>query len=72
MYEDLGIAEYWVVDSQNARIVAFAIANGGSKRITKSQVLTGLKLDILIQTLQQSRNTNHSQVSKWLMMQFQG
>lgn len=72
LYEDLQVAEYWVVDSQNTQITAFAIANGGSTRITESQVLTGLKLDVLIEALQQSRNTNHSQVGKWLMMQFQG
>ena len=71
LYEDLQVAEYWVVDIQNTQIIAFAIANGGSKRITESQVLTGLKLDILKQALQQSRSVNHSEVSKWLMQQFQ-
>jgi Uma2 family endonuclease len=47
LYENLGIAEYWVVDVQNVRVIAFAIANGGSKRITQSQVLPGLKISLL-------------------------
>ncbi|MBE9106296.1 Uma2 family endonuclease, partial [Nostoc cf. edaphicum LEGE 07299] len=33
LYEELGIAEYWVVDVTNAQIIAYAIADQGSKRI---------------------------------------
>lgn len=72
LYEDLKIQEYWVVDSQNTQVTAFAIADGGSTRITESRVLTGLKLDVLVRAIQQSRNTNYSEVSKRLMTQFQG
>ncbi|MEM8674285.1 MAG: Uma2 family endonuclease [Cyanobacteria bacterium P01_G01_bin.67] len=71
LYEDLQVAEYWVVDIQKTTIIAFAMENGGSKRITESKVLTGLKLDILSEALRQSRNVNHSEVGKWLMQQFQ-
>jgi Uma2 family endonuclease len=71
LYEDLQIAEYWVVDIQNIRVIAFAVQNGGSKRIAESQVLTGLKLNILTEALQRSRNTNHTEVGRWLMEQFQ-
>ncbi|MGL5796228.1 MAG: Uma2 family endonuclease, partial [Waterburya sp.] len=71
LYEDVQISEYWVVDVTNIRVVAFAIENGGSRRITTSQVLTGLKIEILTETLQRSRNSNHTEVGKWLMQQFQ-
>lgn len=71
LYEDLQIAEYWVVDVQNVRVVAFAIENGGSKRIIESQVLKGLKIEILTAALQRSRNSNHTEVGSWLMQQFQ-
>jgi Uma2 family endonuclease len=28
LYEDLAVDEYWIVDVQNVRIIAFAVANG--------------------------------------------
>ena len=71
LYEDLQIPEYWVVDVQNVRVIAFAIENEGSKRIKESQVLTGLKIEILTKALQRSRNSNHTEVGTWLMEQFQ-
>ena len=71
LYEDLQIAEYWVVDVQNVRVIAFAIANEGSRRIKESQVLTGLKIEILTEALHRSRNSNHTEVGSWLLTQFQ-
>ena len=71
MYEDVGVAEYWVVDVQNVRVIAFAIEDGGSKRISKSGVLTGLKIEILTEALIRSRTSNHTEVASWLMRQFQ-
>jgi Uma2 family endonuclease len=71
LYEDLEIAEYWVVDVQNVKVIAFAIEDNGSKRIAESLVLTGLKIEILTAALQRSRSTNHTEVGSWLMQQFQ-
>ncbi|MGL6341929.1 MAG: Uma2 family endonuclease [Waterburya sp.] len=71
LYEDLGIAEYWVVDVQNVKVIAFAIEDNGSKRIAESLVLTGLKIEILTAALQRSRTSNHTEVGSWLMKQFQ-
>ncbi|MGL5835308.1 MAG: Uma2 family endonuclease, partial [Waterburya sp.] len=71
LYEDLEIAEYWVVDVQNVKVIAFAIEDNGSKRIAESLVLTGLKIEILTAALQQSRTSNHTEVASWLMQQFQ-
>ena len=71
LYEDLQIGEYWVVDVQNVRVIAFAIEDAGSKRIKESQVLTGLKIEILTEALQRSRNSNHTEVGVWLLEQFQ-
>jgi Uma2 family endonuclease len=70
LYESLGVGEYWIVDVQNSQILAFAIANEGSYQIRISQVLVGLEISLLEQTLQQSRTTNQSQaiallISKW-------
>lgn len=71
LYEDLQVKEYWIVDVQNVRIIAFAIADGGSRRITQSQVLTGLEIAVLEEALRRSRQMNQSQVCAWLMAEFQ-
>ena len=69
LYEELGIAEYWVVDVQNSQIIAYAMAEQGSKRIQESQVLPGIA--ILEEALRRSREINLSQVRAWLLNQFQ-
>ncbi|MBN3908351.1 MAG: Uma2 family endonuclease [Nostoc sp. NMS1] len=71
LYEELGVAEYWVVDVQNAQIIAYAIVDQGSKRIQESQVLPGLVIAILEEALRQSREMSQSEVGTWLLSQFQ-
>ncbi|WP_035800334.1 Uma2 family endonuclease [Crocosphaera chwakensis] len=71
LYEDCGVEEYWIVDVKNVNIIAFKIEDKGSKRITQSLVLPGLEINSLVQALQKSRETNHSEVSRWLLQQFQ-
>ncbi|MBD2084321.1 Uma2 family endonuclease [Trichocoleus sp. Lan] len=72
LYEDLGVAEYWVVDVANISIIAFVITSaGGSQRITESQVLPGLAISMLVEALQRSRQENQSLVGAWLLSQFQ-
>jgi Uma2 family endonuclease len=71
LYEDLNVKEYWIVDVENVRIIAFAIADGGSRRITSSGVLPGLQMSVLEEALQLSRSQDQSQVGAWLMARFQ-
>ena len=72
LYEDLKVAEYWVVDVQNIRVIAFAIiADGGSQRITQSQALPGLAISLLEEALRRSRQVDQTQVGAWLLAQFQ-
>ncbi|AKG19939.1 Uma2 family endonuclease [Calothrix sp. 336/3] len=71
LYEDLGVAEYWILDVQNAQIIPFAIADGGSKRITQSLVLPGLEISLLNEALRRTRQIDQSQVIAWLLTQFQ-
>ncbi len=71
LYEELGVTEYWVVDVQNTQILAYAIADQGSKRIQVSQVLPGLEIAVLESALRRSRETDQSQVGAWLLSQFQ-
>lgn len=72
LYEELRVAEYWVVDVQNIRVIAFAIlADGGSRRITQSQALPGLAISLLEEALRRSRQVDQTQVGAWLLAQFQ-
>ena len=71
LYEDLAVAEYWVVDVQKAQVRAFAIASGGSYRISESRVLPGLAISLLEEALRRSRDVDQAQVGAWLLQQFQ-
>lgn len=70
-YEDLGVKEYWIIDVQNVQVIAFAIENQGSRRITESQLLPGLAISLLNEALRRTRQMNQSQVGAWLLTQFQ-
>lgn len=71
LYEELGVNEYWVVDVQKAQLLAYLMTNQGSQKIQVSQVLSGLKIAILEEALQRSRQTNQAKVGAWLLTQFQ-
>ena len=71
LYEAMNVAEYWVIDVQNAQIVALAICDGGSKRIYQSQVLPLLEMTLLEETLQRSRQMDNTQVGAWLIANLQ-
>jgi len=71
LYEDLGVREYWIVDVRNVQVIAFAIENQGSRRITESQVLPGLAISLLNDALRRTRQMNQGQVGAWLLTQFQ-
>lgn len=71
LYERLGVREYWVVDVQNAAMIAFAVKDGGSWQIQSSQVLPGLSMDTIEAALGQSQMLDDTEVNRWLMEQFQ-
>lgn len=71
LYEELKIEEYWIVDVKKIQILAFAMQEAGSRRISQSQVLPGLAIPLLEEALQQTRNTDQSQVGAWLLAKFQ-
>jgi Uma2 family endonuclease len=71
IYKKLRVAEYWVIDVENAQAIAFKIIDGGSQRINCSQILLGLEIAILNEALRRNRQSDHSQVGQWLMQQFQ-
>jgi Uma2 family endonuclease len=71
LYEELGASEYWIIDVKDAQILAFSVADRGSKRIREYQVLPKLKLSILEEALQMSHRMAQSEVGNWLFKQFQ-
>ncbi len=71
LYEEMGVAEYWIVDVQNTLIYAFEIIDRGSKRIDTSLVLRNLSIDTITTALTLSKEQDQSQIGKWLMSEFQ-
>jgi Uma2 family endonuclease len=71
LYERLGVREYWVVDVENAAVIAFAIEKGGSWEIRVSQVLPGLSMETIEEILRRSQTESDALVVQWLMQQFQ-
>ncbi|USR91688.1 Uma2 family endonuclease [Phormidium yuhuli AB48] len=72
LYEDVGVAEYWIVDVESAQVLAYQMSDRGSLRIDSSLIFPGLDIALLNETLQRSRHQDQSQVGAWLMAQFQG
>jgi Uma2 family endonuclease len=71
-YEALRIPEYWIVDVKAIEILAFSTSTDGTiRRIEASQLLPGLKFEILLEALRRSRQENQSATNAWLMKQFQ-
>ncbi len=71
LYERLGVAEYWVVNVATRTIIAFAIADGGSREIQTSKVLAGLSLAIVEEALQRLDHEDDGQITRWLVNQLQ-
>ncbi|MGJ3248763.1 MAG: Uma2 family endonuclease [Elainellaceae cyanobacterium] len=71
LYEELGVEEYWVVDVRATQILAYTIADRGSRRIDASQVLAGLSIAVLEEAMRRSRQQDQAQVGAWLLAQFQ-
>lgn len=71
LYEEMGVKEYWIIDVQNVRVIAFTILDKGSQRIEESQVLPGLSIALLTEAFQRTRQMNQRLVGAWLMEQFQ-
>jgi Uma2 family endonuclease len=71
LYEEIGVQEYWIVDVQKVQVIAFAIENGGSRKITQSQVLPGLAISLVEEAFRRTRQMNHGRVGAWLLSQFQ-
>lgn len=71
LYEQLGVREYWVVNVVQALLIAFAMADGGSRQITQSQLLLNLRFSLLEEALRRGRESGRSQLYSWLIDEMQ-
>ncbi|OLP16548.1 hypothetical protein BST81_20325 [Leptolyngbya sp. 'hensonii'] len=70
LYERLGVQEYWVVNVTAATVIAFAIADGGSRQIQVSAVLPSLPMTVIAEALRRSQSEDDGAVNRWLFEQF--
>ncbi|HEY9832831.1 MAG TPA: Uma2 family endonuclease [Stenomitos sp.] len=70
LYERLGAQEYWVVNVEAATVIAFAIADGGSRQIQVSLVLPDLPISVIEDALRRSQTDDDGAVNRWLLQQF--
>ncbi len=72
LYASLRIAEYWVIDVKGMRLFAFGLtAAGVYEEIQVSQVLTGLSITLVEQTLERLSAETNTAAANWLMQQLQ-
>ncbi|OCQ98846.1 hypothetical protein BCD64_22615 [Nostoc sp. MBR 210] len=72
LYASLGIAEYWVIDVKGMRVFAFGLTTTGIyQAIEVSQVLTGLPIALVEQTLERLPQETNTAAANWLMQQLQ-
>ncbi len=70
LYERLGVQEYWVVNVKEAVVIAFAVADGGSREIRDSGVLPGLEMNLIEEVLRLSQTESDGYINRWLIQQF--
>ncbi len=70
LYEKLGTSEYWVIDVQEVKIIAFEMIDGGSRQIAESKLLGGLAIADLEFVLRLSREKSQSEVGAWLLQKY--
>jgi hypothetical protein len=70
LYASLGIAEYWVIDVKGRRLFAFGLMESGEYGpIASSNVLAGLSIDLVEQTLERLTTETNTAAASWLMQQ---
>ncbi len=70
LYEQLGVQEYWVVDTEAREIIAFSIAEGRSGRIAESRLLSGLAITTAEAALRRSLTEDDGAIMRWLLQTF--
>jgi Uma2 family endonuclease len=69
LYADLGIAEYWVIDVRGQRVFAFSLQDGKYKTCEQSQILAGLPISLLEETLVRLSKGSNISAAAWFNQQ---
>jgi Uma2 family endonuclease len=67
LYERLGVAEYWVVNVTEQKVIAFEVRDRHSGEISTSTVLPGLEIALVEEVLRRSQTEDDSTLLRWLM-----
>lgn len=70
LYQRMGVREYWVIDVDAGKVVAFALSATAADLIDESQVLPGLAIAIVEEALERSKTEDDGAVSRWLLETF--
>ena len=70
LYQDLGIEEYWVIDTPRRSLIAFDLTPEVPQELTISKVLPGLDLAIVIEALRRTDDNNDAATTLWLIELF--
>jgi Uma2 family endonuclease len=70
LYQKLGVKEYWVFDVQKTRVIASALSPTSIKSIRVSNVLPGLDLALVEESLQRSQTEDDGAIIRWLISKF--
>ena len=71
LYASLGVSEYWVIDVKGTRLFAFGLTDGAYEPIQVSQVLAGLSIELVAQSLERLTQGTNTAAAAWLMQQLQ-
>ena len=70
LYAALGIAEYWVIDVRGQRIFAFSLQTEGKYKVCEqSQVLAGLPISLLEETIMRLSEGSNIKAAVWFNQQ---
>ncbi len=70
LYAELGIPEYWVIDVRGKRVIAFILGdNGVYQEVDTSSALTGLKIELIEDTLQRLEMETNGSAAIWFSQQ---
>ncbi|HLO89148.1 MAG TPA: Uma2 family endonuclease [Nostocaceae cyanobacterium] len=70
LYQRLGVAEYWVIDVNKNRVIATCLDAHTTIPIQESQVLPGLKIELIELALQKSQTEDDGAINRWLLSNF--
>jgi Uma2 family endonuclease len=70
LYQKLGVQEYWVFDVQKTRVIASALSPISITPIRVSNVLPGLDLPLVEESLQRYQTEDDGAIILWLISKF--